>query len=437
MADRLSRELEIFQRLARVVAGEPYDVNAILERITAEFREAFEFERTLLARYRPDDRTAHAVVQQGVDWPGDQWLLLERFPFLEHALTAGEAVLVHDARAEAAMPSKIIDRFGVRSIVAVPLLIEGGCLGFLVGDRHGGALGLSPDDLGLLTALGMVAAVFIGKADQYAELQTALEEVRGLEQAKSDFVSVASHELRTPIAVVHGIAATLHFRGDQLRSDQLHELRLALYEQTVRLRTLAEQLLDLSRVDSGELGARREPFRPHERCDVLLSRIAPDRREEVALEIHPELELESDPIAFERVVSNLLDNALRYGRPPITVRAEADPGFRLVVEDCGDGIKPSFVPKLFDRFTRSDESRSRRTEGAGLGLAIAASYANAVGGTLSYEPVDPTGARFTFVLLSPPEAATGTSTTNSEPRPSSADSTQMRPSIRSTNSQQM
>jgi signal transduction histidine kinase len=411
VAERLSRELQIFQRLARVVAGEPYDVNHILERIAAEFREAFEFERALLVRYRPEERTVHAVVQQGVDWPGDEWLLLEKFPFLEQALTTGEAVLVRDARAEAAMPSTIIERFGVRSIVAVPLLIEGRCLGFLVGDRHGGALGLSADDLALLTALGMVTAVFIDKADQYAELQEALEEVRGLEQAKSDFVSVASHELRTPIAVVHGIAVTLHVRGDDLRVDQLRDLRAALVEQTVRLRTLAEQLLDLSRVDSGILGVRHERFRPWERLDTLLARLAPYRRGEVTVDIDPELELESDPLAFERVVSNLLDNALRYGRPPIQVRTEDGHGFRLVVEDCGEGVSPDFVPQLFERFTRSDESRSRRSEGAGLGLAIAASFASAIGGTLSYEPADPSGARFRFVLPSSAAATNGTATT--------------------------
>jgi signal transduction histidine kinase len=258
----------------------------------------------------------------------------------------------------------------------------------------------------------MVAAVFIDKADQYAELQQALEEVRGLERAKSDFVSVASHELRTPIAVVHGIAVTLHVRGDELRIEQIRDLRAALLEQTARLRTLAEQLLDLSRVDSGILGVRHERFRPCERLEQLLSRIPPYRRGEVLVDINPELELESDPLAFERVVSNLLDNALRYGSPPIQVRAEDGRSFRLVVEDCGKGVNPDFVPQLFERFTRSDESRSRRSEGAGLGLAIAASFASAVGGTLSYEPADPSGARFTFVLP-PDEIATPTSATSS------------------------
>jgi signal transduction histidine kinase len=399
MAERLSKELRIFHELARVVASGPYDVGELLERICTEIRAAFGFQRALVARYDAEERTVHAVVQQGIDWPGDQWLLVEKFPFLEHALAAGEAVFVQDARTEAAMPSKIIDRFGVRSLVAIPLLMEGECLGFIVGDRKGGEFKLTAEELDLLSALGTVAAVFIGKAQQYAELQRALEELRTLDQAKDDFISIASHELRTPIAVVHGIASTLHLRGNQLRREQVTELRAALYEQTSRLRMLAEQLLDLSRIDAGVVTVRHQRFRPRERFDSLLPRIAPDRLDDVQVDIDPRLEVETDPEAVERVLSNLVLNALSYGRPPVEVRSEPNgEELRLVVEDRGDGVDPDFVPQLFERFTRSDDSRAHRQEGAGLGLAIASSFAEAIGGELVYERAEPFGARFALVL---------------------------------------
>ena len=399
MPERLSRELRIFHELARVVAAGPYDVRELLERICTEIRAAFGFERAMVVRYNADERTVHAVIKQGIEWPGAQWLRAERFPFLEHALAAGEAVFVRDARAQSAMPSKIIERFGVRSLVAIPLLMEGECLGFIVGDRKGGEFELAREEVALLSALGTVAAVFIGKAQQYAELQSALEELRRLDQAKSDFISIASHELRTPIAVVHGISSTLHRRGDQLRHEQLTELRQALYEQTSRLRSLAEQLLDLSRIDAGAITVKRERFRPRERFDSLLPRIAPDRIEDVQVEIDPKLEVETDPDAVERVLSNLVLNALSYGRPPVEVRAEPNStALRLVVEDRGDGVDPDFVPRLFERFTRGEASRAYREEGAGLGLAIASSFAEAIGGELTYEPVDPSGARFALVL---------------------------------------
>ena len=398
MGNGLARELRIFSELAHVVAAGPYEVHEILERICREVREGFGFERALLVRYRPEDETVHAVVQQGIDWPGEEWLAIERFPFLSHARDSRRAIFVSDPRREGAIPSKIIERFGVRSVVAVPLAVEDRCVGFLVVDRRGGDFELAAEELELLTSLGSVAAVLIDKADQYAELQTALEELRRLDSVKAEFISIASHELRTPIAVVHGVSSTLHLRGDELSGDQLHELRRTLFDQTSRLATLADQLLDLSRLETGTVPVHPARFRPRERIDALLPRIVPERLEHVRLDVDPALEVCTDPEGFERIVSNLVINALRYGEPPVHVSCASNQRFRLVVEDRGNGVEPDFVPRLFERFTRSDMSRSNPVAGAGLGLSIANSFAEALGGSLSYEEADPRGARFVLEL---------------------------------------
>jgi signal transduction histidine kinase len=400
---RLSGELQAFYELARAVAEAPYDVAELLERICAEVRQGFGFERAMLVRYDPDQRTVHAVVQHNVDWPGDDWLWIDKFPFLERALEQGRAVFVRDPRAEQAMPGKVAERFGVNSIVAVPLMIEDRCLGFLVFDNAGGKLELEPAELELLTTLGWVAAVFIDKGDRYAELERSLHELRDVDRVKSDFVSIASHELRTPLAVVHGIAATLHLRGNELAPAQLDELRSTLYEQTCRLTTLANELLDLSRLDAGTVKLEPERFRPRERIEGLLPSIAPDRIGDIELTVHPRLEVVTDPESFTRVVSNLLTNALQYGSPPVEVRTEQDGTFRLIVQDRGNGVDPEFVPLLFERFARGHSSRTH--QGAGLGLAIARSFAETLGGDLVYEPARPRGARFALVLPSDVVAA--------------------------------
>ena len=114
--------------------------------------------------------------------------------------------------------------------------------------------------------------------------------------------------------------------------------------------------------------------------------------------IDPTIEMVTDPDAFERVVSNLVVNALRYGRPPVVVRVRAKDAFRLEVEDRGVGVDPELVPQLFDRFTRGRHERSAGLAGAGLGLAIASSFANALGGDLRYEAVPSSGARFVLRL---------------------------------------
>ena len=233
--------------------------------------------------------------------------------------------------------------------------------------------------------------------DSIEELESRLHELEQLNDLKTQLVSLASHELRSPIAVVHGIAATLHLRGEELSHEQLTELRRALYEQSCRLAELADQLLDLSRLDAHAIALNPERFRPRERIDELLTRIAPDRKDEVDVGVEPSLEVVTDPHAFERVVGNLITNALRYGAPPIEVRTSRSEVVDVVVEDHGPGVPDEFVPQLFDWFSQAERSR-RRPQGAGLGLAIAKSFAEAVGGDLRYEPAEPSGARFHFEL---------------------------------------
>jgi signal transduction histidine kinase len=398
-AARLSGELRGFLELARAVARAPYDVGEMLERICAEVREVFGFHRAMLVRYDPEERTVHAVVQHNVAWPGDEWLWIDKFPFLQRALDENRAVLVRDPRGERAMPGKVAERFGVSSIVAVPLSIEGRCLGFLVFDNAGAELELTDGDLELLTTLGWVAAVFIDKAEHYADLERSFEEHRNLDSVKDDFISIASHELRTPIAIVHGIASTLHLRGNELAPSQLDELRETLYGQTLRLASLADELLDLSRLDSGSVESHPERFRPRERIELVLRTIAPDCLDEIELAVPPGLEVVTDPEGFSRIVANLVTNALSHGSPPVEVRSERQNGsFRLIVQDHGEGVDPEFVPRLFERFSRSDSSRRRQLGGAGLGLAIAHSFAETLGGKILYEPARPHGARFELVL---------------------------------------
>lgn len=243
-------------------------------------------------------------------------------------------------------------------------------------------------DLSVLTALGEAAAAVADRA----------RDVDQAERLKADFVSIASHELRTPISVVHGIAATLQARAGELEDDQVSALLGTLVQQTDRLSNLADQLLDLSQADSGGTSAHAELFHPRKLLDELLPRIAGDRLGEVRVLVDADCELVADAVAFERVAANLILNALSHGESPVEVRSENGGGFRLVVEDRGEGVAPEFVPRLFERFSRSDDTRRTGTAGAGLGLSIASAYAATMGGCLAYEPAKPTGSRFTLWL---------------------------------------
>jgi signal transduction histidine kinase len=236
----------------------------------------------------------------------------------------------------------------------------------------------------------------------YQRKATVVAERRALEEAdqlKTNFIALASHELRTPAAVIHGIASTLHLRGTQLADEQVGELRRTLYEQTSRMRQLVDQLLDLSRLEANGIRIEPQPVNVRTRIQDLLHLVPDDVASTVSMSVADDLEALVDPNAFDRIVSNLIVNAARYGAAPIEIAAEQrDRHFRLSVSDHGHGVPPEFVPDLFERFTRSGSAKRERTEGAGLGLAIAKSFAQAHGGDLLYEQVEPHGARFELVL---------------------------------------
>jgi two-component system sensor histidine kinase MtrB len=339
MPGQLSTELRVFSELARAFS-EPYSPETILDLACFEIQRGFGFDRV---------------------------------------------------EARVGEPSGLPGAVGVSGpVVRIPLRADERDLGSIV--CHGSA---DATELELLTVVGRVAALAIHNARHVADLRTR-------DRAMSDFVSVAAHELRSPIAVVHGVASTLHLRGEELEAVQRDRLSTTLFEQTTRLAELVERLLDPSQLESGTLVLTPVRFRPRERIEALLVELVPDRLGDVRVEVPPGLELYTDAHAFERVVANLILNALHHGKPPVCIRTRRNGAVRLIVDDCGHGIDPSFVPRMFERFTRSTPARALGTHGAGLGLAVARSYADAIGAELTYEPQEPSGAR--FVLSLPPGA---------------------------------
>jgi signal transduction histidine kinase len=218
------------------------------------------------------------------------------------------------------------------------------------------------------------------------------EELVLLDELRANFVAIASHELRTPAASVYGAIATLVERGESLPEETQEELLRVAYEQAERLSRLLDQLLDLSRLDSRRIRVSPRPIV----LQSVLSRIAheavpPDTPLE--LDVPGDLAVIADPVVLDRVLSNLLVNATRHGRPPILLAAEQrDRHIRISVADHGEGVPDEVRPRLFERFEHGSGG-----SGSGLGLAIARAYARAHGGDLVYDDAGD-GARFEVVL---------------------------------------
>jgi signal transduction histidine kinase len=252
------------------------------------------------------------------------------------------------------------------------------------------------EELRLLRTLGSLTSLALDRARLFGQEREARLVLERAERLKTDFIALAAHELRTPVATVFGIAKT--FERPDLGAGRREELQELLVEQMERLTLLVDQLLDLSRLDAEAVSISPQRFGVRERVDALVASAAGAGEGSVEVAIEPELEAVADPHAFDRIVSNLVANALRHGAPPVVVAAQqTDRHFRLTVEDHGGGVPPEFVPDLFERFTRGSRTRERAS-GTGLGLAIARSYAQAHRGDLRYEPAEPSGSRFLLVL---------------------------------------
>jgi signal transduction histidine kinase len=253
-------------------------------------------------------------------------------------------------------------------------------------------------ELLLLQGIGNLTGLALDRSRLFAHEVATRRALERADEVKTNFVALAAHELRTPVASIKGIVDTLHARGAQLDDERTAELEALLRQQADRMATLVEQLLDLSRLDAEAVPIQPRPLAIRQRVEELVGNAAGERRPEVRVDVAPDLAALVDPAAFDRIVTNLVVNALRYGSAPVVVTAEqSDRHFRLAVEDRGAGVPPEFVPDLFERFTRSEETRLR-AGGSGLGLAIARSYAQAHNGDLFYERADPHGARFQLVL---------------------------------------
>jgi signal transduction histidine kinase len=396
---RPQRQLEALHGLARALAAGEFRARTVLERACSAVGEGFGFERVGIVRYVPASRVLIPFVAHGLTADEREAipaaLPIHLFGAFERALEERRPMYVADPGSERALPEQVAREFGIGSFVIVPLLSEGQCLGFMTCDERGASFSLTGEEIDLLGTFGSLIAAFLERAIQHREL-------RRLNELKSQFVALASHELRTPVAAIYGAVETLDAREDELTAEQRTELRRTLSRQSKRLFELVENLLDLSRLEADALRIEPSEVQLGARLGEIAATVF-EPGEAVEIDVADDLVALVDAQAFDRIVSNLLVNAARHGGRPIRIAADNSEGtLSLVVEDQGDGVSPDVLESLFERFTRGTTVSAN---GAGLGLAIAQSYARAHGGAITYEPALPHGARFRATLPASPAPA--------------------------------
>jgi signal transduction histidine kinase len=314
---------------------------------------------------------------------------------------------VHDlaAKVDSEYPASRIylERFGTRTILAMPLLREGVPIGGIV-IRRKEVRAFTDKQIALLKTFADQAVIAIENVRLFQEIQEKNEQLEAANRHKSQFLANVSHELRTPLNSIIGFTRIVLRRvGAQIPDLQKENLQKVLVS-SEHLLSLINELLDLSKIEAGRMEVYAETFHLNDIVRMATSTVEPmlkDGRVRLLTEIAPDIPpLKTDRDKLKQAVLNLLSNAAKFTeKGEIKVAAWSENGnVKLTVSDTGIGMKPEALNYIFDEFRQADMSSTRRYGGTGLGLAIVKRFINLMGGDITVESEVGKGSKFTITL---------------------------------------
>jgi signal transduction histidine kinase len=401
LRDELGRRVDVLEaanRCARALASS-LDLDQAFGAFIRELRGLMSFERVTIVLVEGGRAEVMAVAGRGtgdVFPPGSARPV--RGSALEEVL---EGRLVYRASID---PPEYPEEeelvgLGLRSRVLAPLR---------VGPRTIGMLGLvraevdafSPAELELVSLLGRLVATAVQNIRAYEAERSTADELRRLSALRADFVSLVSHELRSPMAAVIGAARTLQGRWRELTPEQRQSFLGLIGDETSRLATLIDDVLDTSRIEAGTFSFT---FSDVDLAELLRDVVAAAELAQDEVELTTNVgslpHVRGDRERLRQVIQNLIDNAVKYSSAGGRVRVNAmpDDGHVLIdIEDEGPGIPPEDQQLIFEKFCRSSAGAAK--PGSGLGLFIARSIAEAHGGKLDVNSVPQRGSVFRLEL---------------------------------------
>lgn len=328
-------------------------------------------------------------------------------------------ILVFDELGEGEI-KKVFRKFGVR--VSIPLQVRGEKVGFLLlGEKASGEI-FSAQDIAVFEILGPELAVAVQNALAYEEirrfnitlreeikkatreLRRANERLKGLDRLKDEFLSVATHELRTPMTAVKGYIDMI-LSGDTGRINQkTKEFLSEAYEVTDRLAKLVNDMLDVSLIEQKRLTLEIKEIDLSDQVKKIVGQLAPLAKEKgLSLTYKPPkkpLFVKADSAKVSQILHNLIGNAIKFTKEGgVTITHEESDDYIVTrIKDTGVGISKADKDKLFHKFTRIDEGRKREQGGTGLGLYISKGLVENMGGEIWVQSKLNKGSTFIFSL---------------------------------------
>ena len=392
--------LETANRCARAL-GSSLELDEAFGAFIRELRGLVPFDRTAIVLVEGETANTMATAGRGaveVFPPGNsdpiEGSLLER-------VLDGRIVVRHDLTEREYPADEQLLALGLRSELVTPLLLGARTIGMLSLSRERSDA-FSEDEVELVALLGRLVATAVQNIRAYEAERTRVEELARLSQLRADFVSLVSHELRSPMAAVIGAARTLQDRWRMLSASQRESFLALIGDETARLAALVADVLDTSRIEAGTFSYRFE--------EVDLGRVV-DEAVEVATLAQQEVPvvvsvqgrlplIRGDRTRLRQVLGNLIENAVKYSPEDGEVHvsaAAANGAVRIAVRDEGPGIPRDHQARIFEKFGRVDIPGASKP-GTGLGLFIARSITEAHGGSLEVLSEIEAGSTFTLTL---------------------------------------
>ncbi|HEU5138955.1 MAG TPA: ATP-binding protein [Bacillales bacterium] len=231
-----------------------------------------------------------------------------------------------------------------------------------------------------------------------------MTEERRLDKLRKDFIANVSHELRTPVSMLRGYSEAI---VDDIAAtdEEKKEIARIIYEESLRMGRLVNELLDLARMEAGHIHLAKATVEVREYFDRIIRKfqgIAKEQNVELSLMVSGnEEKISFDPDRIEQVLTNLIDNAIRHSEEDGNVSVSVEilsSGMKVSVQDTGSGIPEEDLPFVFERFYKADKARTRGRSGTGLGLAIARNLIEAHEGTITAHSKAGQGTTFTFFI---------------------------------------
>lgn len=345
-----------------------------------------------------DEQVLRLLVYKGDSVLADLPVVLTSHPVLAQVLATDKPVLLTTNSAEAAVSAEqAINGQPGNEQLAVPIRQEGKITG-LITLKCTDVLALSADDVEFVARLADRAAVAIKNAQLY-------EEIKAINKAKSDFISIVTHEIRLPMTSIKGYADLLASGMVGELNEQQKSFLEVIRRNLGRMSDLVRDLSEINHLESGRVQFEKRPFNFQEVVNEVVDSWAErlkSRQQTLILDIPTDLPtVHADPKRVSQVLSNLVSNANKYtmdgGIVTITIHPAAD-FLHVAVQDTGIGITEEDQEKLFTQFFRASDQNVRDQVGWGLGLSIVKSMVEAQGGQIMFQSVYGQGSTFTFTV---------------------------------------